>query len=594
MAIKREDTDPKYRWRLEDIFESDDAWNAEFREAEEGLKILPSFRGKIAASSDGMYEYFTKRAEETKKLERLYGYASMRRDENTANTLYQGMTDKALKLIVTYESELAFATPEMLTIPQEELEKRAAEERFADHRFELRKLERSRAHILSEKEEKLLAMVQEPLEGASSIFNMLNNVDLKFGEVTDAEGKKTELTHGTYSVLLKDPDRNVRKQAYEKLYGAYGSMKNTISTTYATSVKTDVFAAKARNFDGALEAALYGNNVPVSVYEELIEAVHEKLPALHKYISLRKEVLGLEQLEMYDLYTPLLPECNMSLDYEQAKVLVKDALKPLGENYQKLLDKAYTEGWIDVYENEGKRSGAYSNSVYGTHPYVLLNHQNDVDHASTLAHELGHAMHTYHSMDAQPYETADYCIMVAEVASTVNEMLLTRYLVGKETDKKKKAYLLNDFLETVRATCYRQTMFAEFELKVHRMCESGEPLTVDSMSKVYKELNELYYKGVHVDDNIAMEWMRIPHFYRAFYVYQYATGICTALALVNNILEKGELDRYIAFLSSGGSDYPIKLLQNAGVDLTDKNTVLNALDTFEKTVDELAELLKED
>ncbi len=593
MAVKREDTDPKYRWRLEDLFETDALWEESFRDAETAIGKIGAYKGRIAPSSDVMYEFYRERSRRSQQLQRLYVYARMRRDENTANTLYQGMADRAMQLIVKYQTALAFATPEVLSVPREELLHRAEEERFADFRFGIVNLDRERDHVLSEKEEALLAMAQDPLEGPRTIFNMLNNVDLKFGEVTDENGEKRELTHGSYGVLIKSPSRTVRKEAFEKLYDAYGRMKNTISSTYAASVKTDVFAAKARKFDGALEAALFGNNVPVSVYDELIEAVHEKLPELHKYIELRKKVLGLETLEMYDMYTPLLPECNMPMDYEEAKVLVKKALEPLGENYQKLLDKAFTEGWIDVYENEGKRSGAYSWGTYGVHPYVLLNHQNDVDHASTLAHELGHAMHSYHSDSALPFETAEYSIMVAEVASMVNEMLLSRYLVDHEADRKKKAYLLNEFLETVRGTAYRQAMFAEFELKVHRMAENGEPLTLDSLSDVYRKLNELYYKGVHVDDRIATEWMRIPHFYNAFYVYQYATGICTAIALATSILENNGKDRYIRFLSSGGSDYPINILREAGVDLTKKESILSALSVFGRTVDELAGLLEE-
>ena len=332
--------------------------------------------------------------------------------------------------------------------------------------------------------------------------------------------------------------------------------------------------------------------MPVAVYEQLIEAVHEKLPALQKYLELRKRMLGLDQLEMYDLYTPIVPDCAMPMDYEEAKTLVKTALKPLGERYGELLDEAYNNHWIDVYENAGKTSGAFSWGVYGVHPFVLLNHQDNVDHAFTLAHELGHAMHSYHSNEKQPYETADYKIMVAEVASTVNETLMMQYLLGKETDRVKRAYLLNQQLESYRTTCFRQTMFAEFELKAHRMAENGEPLTVESLNDVYRKLNELYYDGVVVDEDIASEWMRIPHFYNAFYVYQYATGICTATALARDILENNGTPRYLEFLSSGGSDYPIRLLQNAGVDLTDKNSIVSALEVFERGVDELCELLK--
>ena len=421
---------------------------------------------------------------------------------------------------------------------------------------------------------------------------MLSDVDLDFGTVVDAQGQEVKLTHSTYGLLLESPDRRVRRDAFRNLYKAYRSVKNTIAATYAASVKADVFRARVRGYAGSLEAALDGNNVPVAVYEQLIEAVHEKLPALQKYLALRKRQLKLDQLEMYDLYTPIVPDCSMPMSYEEAKALVKEALKPLGERYGRLLDEAYENHWIDVYESAGKTSGAFSWGVYGVHPFVLLNHQDNVDHAFTLAHELGHAMHSYHSNEKQPYETADYRIMVAEVASTVNETLMMQYLLGRETDPIKRAYLINQQLESYRTTCFRQTMFAEFELKAHRMAENGEPLTVESLSRVYRELNELYYAGVVVDDDIASEWMRIPHFYNAFYVYQYATGICTATALARDILEHGGAPRYLDFLSSGGSDYPIRLLQNAGVDLTDKASIASALEVFEQGVDELEQLLK--
>lgn len=591
--MKRCEQKPENCWKLTDIFESDEQWESAFKQSQEEIKKIGEFKGRIAASADEMHRLFVENSRISQGVERLYVYAKMHKDEDNSNSLYQGMTDRAMQLLVAYETAAAYVTPELMTVSSEELRRRSLEKRNEKFRFRLERLERQRKYVLSEKEEKILAMADESLSGAQNIFTMLNDADLKFGEVEDEKGQKIKLTHGTYSLFIKHPDRRIRREAYEKLYQAYGSMKNTIAATYINSVKTDVFQAKVRGHEGTLEAALYGKNIPVSVYEQLIEAVHERLPALRKYVELRKKQLNIDTLEMYDMYTPLLPNCDMKITYEEAQKLVKDALKPLGENYGKLLDKAFSEGWIDVYENDGKKSGAYSWGTYGVHPYVLLNHQDDMNHASTIAHELGHAMHTYHSNAAQPYETAGYSIMVAEVASTVNEVLLTRYLLDHETDKKKKAYFLNEFLETVRATCYRQTMFAEFELKTHRMAEAGEALTVDNLTALYKELNELYYEGVHIDDNIAMEWMRIPHFYRAFYVYQYATGICTAIALASNILEKGEVQRYIDFLSSGGSDYPVELLKKAGVDLTDKNSILAALDVFEKCVDELKELLED-
>ncbi|MBR5804986.1 MAG: oligoendopeptidase F [Clostridia bacterium] len=591
MAKTRKEIGKQYQWRLEDIYDSDESWEKEFKETEKLAEQIGSFRGNIGSSSDRLYEGLSLSSVLSLKAMRLYSYAHMRRDEDNGNTKYQGMTDRAMQMIVALEADSSFIMPEMLAVPEEMLAEWSREERFARFRNQISDLNRRRAHVLSAGEERILAMAEDPLTGPDNSFTMLSDVDLKFGTVTDAEGNNVQLTHGTYSLLIMDPKREVRREAYEKLYAAYGSVRNTIAAMYAASVKADVFRARARGYSGALEAALFVNNVPVSVYEQLIEAVHEKLPALRKYLEIRKRCLGVDRLEMYDLYTPLVPECNIPMDFEEAKDIVKNALAPLGTHYAGLLDKAFTEGWIDIYENEGKTSGAYSWGVYGVHPFVLLNHQNDFSHASTLAHELGHAMHSYHTDAAQPYETSDYAIMVAEVASTVNEMLLKRYYLARETDPRKRAYVLNELLEDVRTTCFRQTMFAEFELKAHRMAEAGEALTVDSLSAMYRGLNELYYPDVHVDDNIAMEWMRIPHFYRAFYVYQYATGICTAIALSRAILEKGETDRYIAFLSSGSSDYPVNLLQKAGVDLTKKDSILTALDEFENCVEELDSLL---
>jgi len=594
MNHTRAEADPKFCWHLEDIFPSNAAWEAEFSKAKEKIAAFAAHAGKLGTSSDALFAALSDQSGMSHCIERLYCYAHMRRDEDNGNTFYQGLTDRAMQLIVAAEAAGAYLVPEILTIPADKLDTWSKEARFAPYRFMLSDINRRRAHILSAGEERILAMAEEPLAGADNIFTMLSDVDLDFGTVTNDKGETVPLTHGSYGTFLDSPVRSVRKEAYEKLYAAYASVKNTICATYASSVKGDVFRARARGYEGAVEAALYDNNVPLAVYEQLIEAVHEKLPAMARYMALRKQQLGLDQLEMYDLYTPIVPDCAMPMDFEEAKVTVKEALQPLGARYRELLDKAYTEGWIDVYENAGKTSGAFSWGVYGVHPFVLLNHENDVDHAFTLAHELGHAMHSYHANEAQPYETADYKIMVAEVASTVNEVLMMRHLLAKETDRKKRAYLLNQFCEQFRTTCFRQTMFAEFELKAHRMAENGEPLTVESLSALYRELNETYYAGVHADDNIAIEWMRIPHFYSAFYVYQYATGLCTAVALANDILENGAADRYLAFLSSGGSDYPVKLLQNAGVDLTDKKSILTSLDVFERCVDELSELLAEE
>lgn len=592
MTNNRREQDPKFQWRLSDLYEDTGAWERALQEAQAQVAAIEAHRGRLGESADTLLAVLRSRSAAERQLVRAYTYAHLHKDTDNGNATYQGMTDRAMQAMVAAQAALSFIEPEILEIAPETLRAWAQEPRFQNFRFYLEDLDRQRAHLLSAAEERILAMAEDPLSGADNAFTMLSDVDLDFGTVVDAQGQEVKLTHSTYGLLLESPDRRVRRDAFRNLYKAYRSVKNTIAATYAASVKADVFRARVRGYAGSLEAALDGNNVPVAVYEQLIEAVHEKLPALQKYLALRKRQLGLDQLEMYDLYTPIVPECSMPMTYEEAKVLVKEALKPLGERYGRLLDEAYENHWIDVYESAGKTSGAFSWGVYGVHPFVLLNHQDNVDHAFTLAHELGHAMHSYHSNEKQPYETADYKIMVAEVASTVNETLMMQYLLGRETDPVRRAYLINQQLESYRTTCFRQTMFAEFELKAHRMAENGEPLTVESLSRVYRELNELYYAGVVVDDDIASEWMRIPHFYNAFYVYQYATGICTATALARDILEHGGAPRYLDFLSSGGSDYPIRLLQNAGVDLTDKASIASALEVFERGVDELEQLLK--
>ena len=580
------------KWNLNDIYATEALWEADFSAAQALVAAFPSHAGKLSASADALYAALCDDSNVWLLVERVYTYAHLHKDEDNGNTKYQGMTDRAMQLYVSAQAASSFLEPEILTIPEDTLLSWAAEERFARFRFRIADIDRRRAHTLSTEEERLMAMAQEPLSGADNIFTMLSDVDLDYGTVVNETGETVKLTHGSYNMFIVSPDRRVRRDAYETFYKAYRSMKNTLNATYATSVKGDVFQARAHKFEGAMEAALDSNGVPVAVYEQLIEAVHEMLPVLKKYLGIRKRVMKVDQLEMYDLYVPITPDADDDMPYEAAKALVKEALKPLGEEYQQLLDKSYTEGWIDVYETPGKTSGAFCAETYGVHPYVLLNFQGKTDDAFTLGHELGHAMHSHYSAEAQPFETSHYRILAAEVASTVNETLMTHHLLKGETDRVKRAYYITQFLESFRTTCFRQTMFAEFEMKAHRMAESGEPLTVDSLSAMYRALNELYYDGAHVDDNIALEWMRIPHFYNAFYVYQYATGLCSAVKLADDILHGGAVERYINFLKSGGSDYPIEELKAAGVDLTKKESIIASLRVFAQYVDELDALMQ--
>ena len=588
----REQIEPSLKWKLEDIYPEESLWEAEYASAEALVAAFPAHAGRLHESADALYAALSDESRLVRLIETIYSYAHLHKDEDNGDVRYQGMTDRAVQLYVSEQAASSFVEPEILEIPEETLLGWAAEARFAPFRFRIADVDRRRAHTLSSEEERLLAMAEEPLSGADNIFTMLSDVDLDYGTVVDESGETVKLTHGSYNMFLVSPNRRVRREAYEGLYRAYRSMKNTITATYTTSVKADVFRARTHRFESAMEAALFGNGVPVLVYDQLIEAVHEKLPVLRRYLDIRKRVLGLDTLEMYDLYVPILADCDIDMPYEEAKALVKRSLKPLGEEYQQLLDDSYARGWIDVVETPGKTSGAFCAGVYGTHPYVLLNYQGKMDDAFTLAHELGHAMHSHYSNTAQPYETAQYRILVAEVASTVNETLMTYHLLANETDRRKRAYYMTQFLEAFRTTCFRQTMFAEFEKKAHAMAERGEPLTVESLSNVYRALNELYYDGAHVDDNIALEWMRIPHFYNAFYVYQYATGLCSAVKLADDILHHGAVARYQTFLQSGGSDYPIEELKAAGVDLTKKESILASLDVFEQYVNELDQLLK--
>ena len=590
--MNRDQIAASLKWKLEDIYASEELWETDFASSQALVADFPAHAGKLNKSADALYAALCDDSSIWQLVERVYTYAHLHKDEDNGSAKYQGMTDRAMQLYVAAQAASSFLEPEILTIPEETLLSWAAEERFARFRFHIADVDRRRAHTLSTEEERLMAMAQEPLSGADNIFTMLSDVDLNYGDVVNESGETVKLTHGSYNMFLVSPDRRVRKDAYETFYKAYHGMKNTLTATYATSVKGDVFQARAHRFDGALESVLHGNGVPVAVYEQLIEAVHEMLPVLKKYLAIRKRVLGVDQLEMYDLYVPITPDGDADMPFEEAKALVKEAMKPLGEEYQTLLDQSYTEGWIDVYETPGKTSGAFCAETYGTHPFVLLNFQGKMDDAFTLGHELGHAMHSHYSETAQPFETSHYRILAAEVASTVNETLMTQHLLKGETDRVKRAYYITQFLESFRTTCFRQTMFAEFELKAHRMAESGEPLTVESLSAMYRALNELYYDGAHVDDNIAIEWMRIPHFYTAFYVYQYATGLCSAVKLADDILHGGAVEKYIDFLKSGGSDYAIEELKAAGVDLTKKESILASLSVFAQYVDELDALMQ--
>ena len=592
---KREEISKEYQWKMEDLYATNEAWEADFQKMQEKMKGLEEFSGTLGDSSKRLLQFMNYCDELNMLAENIYVYANQKHHENTKDAYYQGLSGRAGMLLVQLSEAASFMEPEILALPEETLmEMLEKEEGLLVYKTYFFRLLRQKSHILSKEMEELLAAAGEVAEGAQDTFMMFNNADLKFPVIQGEDGKSVEITHGNYISFLESQDRAVRKAAFEGLYESYGKFQNTLAATYRANVKQASFFAKARNYGSSREAALDRSAIPVSVYDSLIDSVHAHLPALHKYVSVRKQVLGVPELHMYDLYVPMVGEADRKIPYEEAKEMVLEGLAPLGEDYLALLKKGFGEGWIDVYENEGKRSGAYSWGAFGTHPYVLLNYQDTLNNVFTLAHEMGHALHSYHSDAAQPYIYAGYKIFVAEVASTCNEALLIRHLLDHCTDEKEKAYLLNYFLEQFRGTLFRQTMFAEFEREAHAKSEAGETLTAEVLCDLYYELNQKYFgKDIVVDEKIALEWARIPHFYTPFYVYQYSTGFAAAIAISSKILkgEPGIVEKYKQFLSGGSSLDCIDLLKICDVDMTTKEPVEEALKVFEKTLDEFAEII---
>lgn len=579
-----------YKWATEDIFSSDNEWNKTFEEVSKKIDFS-TYRGKLGNAED--FLSCMKEQEQVGRIvEKLSVYAMMKHDENTKDALYDSMVSKITSLGAKIGEKTAFIMPELTALSESTLQSFIDNEKLKEYDYFLKGILKEKEHVLSENEEKLLALSSETLSSFRDIFTKIDNADLPLGEVLHGK-ERIPLSHGYYGVIMHGEDRKLRKKTFDKYYGAYISLINTISATYYGNVKKGVFMAKARKHPSSLDRALFNEDVPRVVYDNLIETVSDALPTLHKYIVQKKKALGVKKMYMYDMYVPTVEGAELKLEYEDAYNLVVEGLKPLGEEYRELLLRAKNERWIDVYESDGKRSGAYSVAVYDTHPYVLLNYQKTTHDVFTIAHEMGHSIHSYFSNRTQPYAKADYRIFVAEVASTVNEVLLIRYMLNTEKDKKLKKYLLSYLLEMIRTTLFRQTQFAEFEQFAHETVEKGEPLTKENLSEEYLRLNKKYYgKAVVSEGNIKYEWARIPHFYRAFYVYKYATGIISALAIADRILTEGQsaVDDYFKFLSSGGSDSPVELLKIAGVDLTDKKPFVSAFEVFKKTLDEFCEL----
>ncbi len=592
---QRQDVSAEHKWSIEDLYPTDEAWEQDFAAAKKMPEQIASYKGLLSTDSAKLLEYLKADDDMTVVLDKLINYAQRKNDEDTRESKYQDMVSRLEMLFVELSGAGAYVTPELLSISDETMERFYKEQPEMElYRLCIDRVRRRKAHILSEAEERIMALTGEMTGSPDNIFSMFNDADLKFPDAVDKDGNTHQVTHGSYIPLMHSNDRELRKSAFQSLYGVYESFKNTSAAVLASQVKCLTFRARARKYDSSLQAALDGNEVPVEVYKQLIEAVHENMPYMYKYVKLRKKLLGVEELHAYDLYAPIVSDIEVKVPFEQAKQEVYDSLAPMGEEYRAIFREGIDNRWIDIYENEGKRSGAYSAGAR-VHPYVLLNHKDTLDSEFTLAHEMGHAIHSYLSNKNQPVCYSDYVIFVAEVASTCNESLLMQHLLKITTDKKRRAYLINYFLEQFRTTLYRQTMFAEFELKINEMAENGESLTADVLCDLYRKLNILYYgEDIIIDKELDMEWARIPHFNYNYYVYQYATGFSAAIALSQRILKEGEpaVKDYIGFLSGGCSKDPISLLKGAGVDMTSTKPVTEALKLFGELIDEMEELMR--
>ena len=589
----REEIPMKDRWATEDMYPTDEAWEAELATLQDDRAVLTGYAGRLAEGGSVLFDYLSNMERVNAKVRLLANYCMRKADEDTRNPVYQAMQGKFMGTVVALHAATSFETPEIMEIAEESLDRFYAEcPELERYRRYLNDLRRRKAHTLSAAEEKLLASAGEMAQAPDTIYGAFADADISFPDAVDAEGGKHPLSQGTFVSLEESSDRVLRKSAYENLYHTFGSYRNTAASILNAQNKQLKFFAEARKYATAFEASLDETQVPTSVYLNLIEAVHRNLDKMHRYVRLRKKLLGVEELHFYDIYTPLLSEVDKKIPFDEAKQTVYDGLAPLGEEYRKILKEGFANRWIDVYQNVGKRSGAYSAGA-AVHPYVLLNYTGTLDSQFTLAHEMGHALHSYLSNKHQNPVDANYVIFVAEVASTCNEALLMEYLLGKTTDKKERAYLINHFLDQFKGTLYRQTMFAEFELNIGKMAAQGKTLTAEVLCEEYRKLNQLYYgEDIVVDDEIAMEWARIPHFYYNYYVFQYATGYSAAIALSRKILSEGEsaVKDYLGFLSGGCSKTPIDLLKGAGVDMTGPEPVEQALELFGKLLDEMEAL----
>ncbi|MEG2011584.1 MAG: oligoendopeptidase F [Anaerovoracaceae bacterium] len=592
---KRNEMEKKYKWNIEAMYPNEDQWDKDIEEVLKRTEEFKQFQGRLTENCTSLFNALDEKDKIWQKLEKVFVYSRMKLDEDNKSTKYQGMSDKCNTIIAKVSSEMSFFTPELLGSSDEKLLGFIENEpKLKQYEFVINDILREKKHVLSANEENIMAQLSEVTGATNDIFTMLNNADMTFGFIIDEDGQQVQLTHGNYINFMESHDRSVRQAAFTNMYQAYKNLINTISTTYSYNTKNDVISARIRHYDSARQAALSGGNIPLEVYDNLIKVVHDYLPTLHKYTALRKKVLGVDELKMYDIYVPLVEVPKEIVSYEEAIEMMKAGLAPLGEEYIDRLSKGVEAGWIDVYENEGKTSGAYSFGSYDSMPYILLNYTDTLKDVFTVVHEMGHSMHSSYTRENQPFTYGSHSIFTAEVASTVNESLLMQYLLNKEEDLNKRKYILNLYIEEFRTTLFRQTMFAEFEMITHEAVENGLSLTAEWMCEQYDKLNKLYFGDALADDEyIKYEWSRIPHFYRSFYVYQYATGYSAATAISKKILTEGDKarDAYKEFLKTGDSDFPVELLKIAGVDMSKPEPIIMAMETFKNLVEEFEELL---
>lgn len=594
MGTDRSKIDDKFKWQLDKMYSSKENIEKDIKIVKEYINEVKKYKGKLSDNRESFLNALSVYENANRLVQNLYVYTHMKQHEDTRINSYQGDASRTEMLSSELSMATSYIVPEIIAMDEKVLNGFLEDEKASFYKKFIDEILRDKPHTLSEREEELLAATSELTSVPENVYDMLAYADMEFPEIEDENGEKVRISHSNYSLYIKSKDKRVRKDAFEAEFNTYGTYKNTFASTLYGAIKSEIFYAKVRNHNSAIEASLFEDDINVEVYENLIASMDESLPVLNKYIELKKKFLELDEIHMYDLYVPLTDKYDIKIPYEEAQDIILKALAPLGEDYLNVIKKAFSEGWIDVYENEGKKGGAYSWGSYDSHPYILMSYKDDLNSLFTLIHELGHSVHSYYSKSTQPYIYSSYRIFVAEVASTLNELLLINYLLEKSDSKEEKIYLLNYYLEQFRTTVYRQTMFAEFEKVTHAKIEDEEPLTAEEFTNIYFELNEKYYgKSAVVDELIGLEWARIPHFYSNFYVYKYATGFSAASALSKQILtgEESAKERYLNFLKSGGSDYPLNQLRGAGVDMEKKESIEEAINVFKKLVDDLEKLL---